>query len=193
MEPTDTPIPTSTPTATPTATTRVITGMIDDFADCEGSNVYGGPWFIYGAGVNTFTNPPPIVTPGYKGNSDCAIKFEGSAAISCDYGVWMVNAILSGAPADLSGNTAISFYSKGSGTYRIVLMSNATTNNDYQWTFDAATDWTRIEIPFSSFTQPQTWGAVELSKALSEAVRIGWANGQCNMTIDLLVDEIKVY
>lgn len=191
-EPTNTP--TSTPTFTPTytATTQPITGLIDNFTDCDGNNVFSGPWFSYGDSNNTFTNPPPIITPGYDVN-DCAIKFEGAAAVSCGYGVWMSNSLLSGAVADLSGNTEISFYAKGSGTYKIVLISSLTQYNDYQYNFIAPTDWTQIIIPFTSFTQPQDFNIVPINQALQQITNISLANGSCNMTIDLLVDEIRVY
>ncbi|MCX8094342.1 MAG: hypothetical protein N3E50_09300 [Candidatus Goldbacteria bacterium] len=191
-EPTNTPTPTRTPTPTHTATPLQITGLIDDFADCNGSNVYGGAWFAYGDSNNTFTNPPPTVTPGYNG-SDCALKFEGVAAASCGYGVWMSNSLLSGATVDLSGNTVISFYAKGSGTYRIVLISPITQYNDYQYVFSAPSSWSQIVIPFTSFTQPQNFNLAPIQQALSGVTNISFANGSCGMTINLLIDEVRVY
>jgi hypothetical protein len=192
-EPTDTPTLTHTPTSTPTPTPKQITGLIDNFSDCDGSNVYGGAWFVYGDNGNTYTNPPPVITPGYSGDSDCAIKFAGTAAPSCGYGVWMSNSLLGGAPADLSGNTTISFYAKGSGSYKIVLISSLTQYNDYQYIFTASSDWTQINIPFTSFTQPQSFNTVPVSQALSRITNISLANGSCGMTVDLLVDNIIVY
>ncbi len=191
-EPTATPTYTNTPAPSATSTPRSITGLIDNFADCDGSNVYGGAWFTYGDSNNTFTNPPLVVTPGYDG-SDCAIKFDGSAAASCGYGVWISNSLVGGSDVDLNGNTTISFYAKGSGSYKIVLISPATQYNDYQYIFVAPSNWSQIVIPFSSFTQPQSFNMVPLQDALSRITNISWANGSCNMTIDLLIDDVRVY
>jgi|YelNatPaOPRAMG01_1025707.scaffolds.fasta_scaffold01675_12 hypothetical protein len=193
-EPTNTFTPTATFTPTPTATVRIISaGMVDDFADCEGNNVFNSPWFSYCDSANTVTNPPPVITPGYAGGSDCAIKFEGNAAASCGYGVWLANALLAGAPADLRGATGIRFQCKGSGSYRLVFLSQATQNN-FQYNFTASSSWTQIEAPFSSFTQASSdYGIVTLQQALNYVTHIDFANGSCNMTIDLLVDNLEIY
>ncbi len=194
-EPTDTPTPTRTFTPAPTNTSVPISGMIDDFSDCDGVNVFSGPWFSYGASGNTFTDPPITITPGYAGGSDCAIKIEGQTSASCDYGVCLSNALLAGQVADLSGNTGISFYAKGNGTYKVLIISPAITDyNNYQYTFNISSSWQQFNIPFSSFTQ--SWAPqvpVPISDVLKRTTHIAFGQTTCGVTFELVVDELQTY
>ncbi len=181
------------PSATPTPKT-VLTPMIDDFADCDGNNNFGGPWFSYGASGNTVNGSTQAT--GY-GNVDCGYHMTGSTAISCGYGAWVSTSLLSGAVASLNNFTGgIRFYAKTSATgtsYRFVIISNATTNN-YQYTFSPGSDWALVSVPFSSFTQAAAdYGIVTIQESLGAVTNLAFANSACNQTLDLWVDNIELY
>jgi hypothetical protein len=164
--------------------------------DGDGTNNYGGPWFTYCDGVNTvILQANAVQAPGY-GGVDYAYHMTGTAAVSCGYGAWAATALLSGAKANVSAFTGIRFQAmtgQAGSTYRLVMLSGATTNN-FQYTFTPSTSWSQVSVPFASFTQAAAdYEIVTIGQATGNITHVDFANGSCSETLDLWLDNLEFY
>lgn len=94
----------------------------------------------------------------------------------------------------------ICFYAKGDGkSYNVLISPDRnkidTEYNDYRFTFTAPENWTKIVIPFSSFSQDMGWGKkTELIDNLKNAKDIVWQTvSQPHTSVELFIDNIEFF
>ncbi|HRU40137.1 MAG TPA: CIA30 family protein, partial [Candidatus Goldiibacteriota bacterium] len=185
-------------------------GLLDNMADCDNGNLWGGWWYSYADGAGSVVWPVAggdfvMSAPGVDGGADCAARITGpvGAGGSIAMGTQLNANAGSGVVTDLSGCTGIRFYAKGDGnTYRLMMPytdaggNNLTGYDDYQYVFTPPTSWTLIEFNFSdaAFSQ-QGWGtAVAKSVVLANAKDIHFTTVGGPITMaDLWIDNIEIF
>ena len=185
-------VPTTVPTAVPTAEPTVpgvdnpsTNTLMDDIADCNNENNYGGFWYTYddfdAGGTSTVWPPPERVAPGLgfvmsapgrAGAADCAARLTGvvtKLATGFIYGFVAMGVQMnanSGSPTfqsyDFSSWEAtggVRFWTMGDGKpYSVKLKADATVpvgDASYEYNFTAPASWTQITVYFSPTASPK--------------------------------------
>ena len=111
--------------------------------------------------LGTKVNPFAVVKDGSPKGSKGHAHFSGHMGKSKDPWPWAALDLSFGddGPKDLSAYTHLRFYAKGDGKkYRVRLGREAVKDYcEYEYTFVAPKEWTRITAPLAEFTQPK-WG-----------------------------------
>ncbi len=96
----------------------------------------------------------------------------------------------SNGPFALTSFKAIRFYAKGDGkVYKVVIQKSSVTDyGDYEFTFTASKDWTLVEVPLKSFTQP-SW-AKQVPPGFADATVLKFCPTVNEADFDLSVDDV---
>jgi hypothetical protein len=126
--------------------------------------------------LGTKINPFVIVKDGSPKGSKGHGHFSGHMGKSKDPWPWAALDLAFGdhGPKDLSAFTSLRFFAKGDGKkYRVRLGREAVKDYcDYEYTFVAPKEWTRITAPFSEFVQPK-WGK-QVPRSFKDVNKIGF-------------------
>jgi Complex I intermediate-associated protein 30 (CIA30) len=125
--------------------------------------------------LGTKVNPFAIVKDGSPKGSKGHGHFSGHMGKSKDPYPWAVLDLSFGDEAkDLSAYTHVHFWAKGDGKkYRVRLGREAVKDYcDFEYTFVAPKEWTRINAPLAEFTQPK-WGK-QIARGFKDVNKIGF-------------------
>jgi hypothetical protein len=126
--------------------------------------------------LGTKVDPFAIMKEGSPKGSKGHGRFSGHMGKSKDPWPWAVVDLSFGddAPKDLSAYAALRFYAKGDGKkYRVRLGRDAVKDYcDFEYTFVAPKEWTRIVAPLSEFAQPK-WGK-QMARSFADVNKIGF-------------------
>jgi len=200
MTPTITPFFTATNTPTITQTpTAAVSDIFDDFENLgTNQNLWGGWWYAYTDSDDDPGSTSEITstreTPGGPETINGKLRVSGTM-MAGGYAGAGANLASGGAEADLTGYEGISMYIKGNGgrVYVSIITGNfadISAHNHYQYEITTTAGWEFVEIPFSSFTQPN-WGAAmdfELERSQDLQFKINDAG-----TFDFETDDIAFY
>jgi hypothetical protein len=190
---TNTPVYSPTVTLTATYTFTPATGVMVD--DCENTltnqNLWGGWWYTY-ADLNSQISGSKQ-TPG--GPVTIAGKYKATGNRSTG-GYAGIGTNLSGnsSEVDLTAFEGIKMYLKGDGTpLNIAIVtgnfSEIPDYNNWQYTVVTTSDWTLVQIPFSSFTIPYgTYRPFDLTRAED----IQWKINK-DGNFDVEIDDVMFY
>ncbi len=201
----------ATPTFTPTVTATMIPAncLIDDCDDGNSLNARFGYWYSYddsefGGSSTVWPGPSDdfvMSAPG-AGGMGMAARITGYVTTVFQYGYAGMGADVFPMknPVDFTACSGVQFMVKGDGKqYSVGLMTDfagmdGNTGNYYKYTFTPPTDWTKVTILFSSFTQEMGWGTMYArSTALSRVKAIVFKTfGQPHASFDLQIDDLEI-
>lgn len=189
------PTVTRTVTATSTITltpTMAVSDLIDDCEILTDQNLWGGYWYTYkdtvstGSGAKEISGSP--ASPGAAYHASGTIVTGGYAGVG-------TNLAPAEAETDISQYAGVQFYIKGNGTTNINLaivtgnFSEIPAYNNWQYSFTPPTDWTFVQIPFSSLTIPY---GTSLPLMLDRAKDIQWKIPNTGV-FDVYIDDVALY
>ncbi len=126
--------------------------------------------------LGTKVNPFAVLKDGSPKGSKGHGHFSGHMGKSKDPWPWAVLDLSFGddAPKDLSAYTHLRFWAKGDGKkYRVRLGREAVKDYcDYEYTFVAPKEWTRVAAPLAEFTQPK-WGK-QVPRGYKDVTKLGF-------------------
>lgn len=194
---TDTPVYSPTVTATITATSTPVYGLMVD--DCENTgtnqNLWGGWWYTYADGDPT----PNSTINGRKespgGPETILGKYKATGnKVPGGWAGFGTNLASGGGEVDLTSFEGIQMYVKGDGTPLDVAIvtgnfSDIPDYNNWQKTIPTTSNWTLVQIPFSSFTIPYgTYREFDLTRAED----IQWKINE-DGDFDIEIDDVMFY
>lgn len=92
---------------------------------------------------------------------------------------------------NLSGSTGVSFYHKGDGLHLQALLSTVNDYAHYQVLIPAHSEWTKVTLDWSIFSQP-SWGT-SVGWDLSKIQGLKWQkNGNTGDSGEIFIDEVKI-
>jgi hypothetical protein len=150
--------------------------LVDNF-DGSGPRL-GTSWETYLDDNNLGTKVKPfvIVKEGSPKSAKGHGHFSGHMGKSKAPWPWAVLdlAFNDDGPKDLSGYQSLRFYARGDGKkYRVRLGRTAVVDYcDYEYTFVAPKEWTRIVAPLNEFAQPK-WGK-QVPRGFKDVTKIGF-------------------
>ena len=150
--------------------------LVDSF-DGAGPKL-GVEWQIYldENNLGTKVNPFVIVKDGSPKGSKGHAHFSGHMGKSKDPWPWAVVDLGFGdaGPKDLSAFSHLRFWAKGDGKKHRVRLGREAVKDycDFEFTFVAPKEWTRITAPLSEFTQPK-WGK-QIARSFTDVNKIGF-------------------
>ena len=126
--------------------------------------------------LGTKVNPFAVVKDGSPKGSKGHGHFSGHMGKSKDPWPWAVLDLSFGddGTKDLSAYTHLRFYAKGDGKkYRVRLGREAVKDYcDYEFTFVAPKEWTRVTAPLAEFAQPK-WGK-QIPRGFKDVSKLGF-------------------
>ncbi|MBI3822484.1 MAG: CIA30 family protein [Planctomycetes bacterium] len=125
--------------------------------------------------LGTKVNPFAVVKDGSPKGSKGHGHFSGHMGKSKDPWPWAVLDLPFGDDAkDLTAYTHLRFWAKGDGKkYRVRLGREVVKYYcDYEYTFVAPKEWTRVAAPLSEFTQPK-WGK-QVPRGYKDVTKLGF-------------------
>lgn len=182
--------------------------LIDDCEDGNNLNNFLGYWYTFddkSSGGDSSIEPESgktfIMTKDGCQNSKFSAHFKGKVTTKYQYGyIGMGTSLTNENSIDISKYKGICFYAKGDGkSYNVLISPDRnkidTEYNDYRFTFTAPENWTKIVIPFSSFSQDMGWGKkTELIDNLKNAKDIVWQTvSQPHTSVELFIDNIEFF
>lgn len=144
--------------------------VLDDFEDGDLTNALGTNWYTYtdqgNSGASTLTGPnsaPSIVAPGgYESEYGLSIIYT-LAQGEYEWDPFVGFGTTLPASFDLSDYQGLSFYYRGASHTVRFESSNVTDYDFYMVRVPAASEWTRITVPFVTLTQDGYGTPVEWS------------------------------
>ncbi len=194
---TATALPSNTHTVSPTLTPTYPPDLLDNFADANGTSLWGGYWNSNAnSGLNTMDFPPAFNASGYPsspfGNNSALLvngtNAGGASAPRGNLSVGLTN-MLTAVDVSAYGGVGFWFYgSSPSNTYKMYAHRSATGNwDDYGITFTApANQWTYINLDFDLFAQ-DGWGGSPVAAAWNDVISLYWVtpdDGAYSMSLD---------
>ncbi len=168
---------------------------VDDF---EGGNPSTGTAWWTGCDNNhlgTSLSPIPFTveksgSPLSPGHSAHIWGHYGKNQAPWPYAQLSLALDASNGPFSLAPFKAIRFYAKGDGkVYKVVIQKASVADyGDYEFTFTAGSDWTLVEVPFKSFTQP-SW-AKAVAPGFADATVLKFCPTVNEADFDLSVDDV---
>ncbi len=189
------PTVTRTITATPTITLTPTLSVYDLIDDCEiitDQNLWGGYWYTYKDAASTVSGSK--VFPGIPASPAAAYHASGTV-LSGGYAGVGTNFANGAEETDISKYAGVQFYIKGDGTTNINLaiitgnFSEIPVYNNWQYSFTPPTDWTFIQIPFTSLTIPY---GTALPLMLERAEDIQWKIPNIG-AFEVFIDDVALY
>jgi len=180
--------------ATATAAKAKAPMLLDDF---EGDTAKNGQGWWSGCDDNklgTTLQPQPWAAEkgGSKDSPGHAGHIKGHFGTAKEPWPW-ASASLKITDPDLSGYSAISFWTKGDGQKQRLVISRAAVKDfaHYYVEFTAPKAWTKVSIPLSSFAQPATWGE-KVPMAWNDVEKIDFMPLANDADYDIWFDDITL-
>jgi hypothetical protein len=126
--------------------------------------------------LGTKINPFVILKEGSPKSSKGHGRFSGHIGKNQKPWPWAALDLAFGddGPKDLSGYKSLRFYAKGDGKKHRVRLGRTAVEDycDFEYTFVAPKEWTRITAPLGEFTQPK-WGK-QIPRGFKDVNKIGF-------------------
>jgi endoglucanase len=180
--------------------------LIDDFEDGDTTPLIGGGWYLFtdidNGGGSTLTVPNAtgaagstlqVTGEGYQSKLSLSVAYTfDRGTLTYDpyvgFGVWFAD---STAPFDFSGYSSLSYSYRG-GAHSVRVETYSVKDYDYfRVAVPASTNWTTVNLPFSSFSQ-EGWGVaakLDLTNVGNVSFQMRGATGQ---TGQLQIDDLMV-
>lgn len=172
------------------------TFLLDDFEDAALDHALGGSWntSFDSHGLGTTLSPSPLaVTSGGALNSQYALGIEGHFGRNVQ--PWPYADLRAAfAATDLSQFSKLRFWARGNGKEYVLAIVRETVTDfaHYRAEFVAPVEWTLVELPLSSFHQPE-WGvAVEADWRDATAFSFQPSARLNDEAYELVIDQIEL-